>query len=138
MLLGRQKRAVVRPPLTKIGDAEIARIRQALLESACCARKPTPRRRVASGAMRDTHRTGSCGAMRLLVAVRHLERLPEIKFAGAQQQQALGARRQGRIDNQIAVGRGVQIVLVRRATYVPFAFPHDENGGSRITRNGSA
>ena len=31
VLLGRQKRAVVRPPLTKIGEAEIARIRQALV-----------------------------------------------------------------------------------------------------------
>jgi 4-hydroxy-tetrahydrodipicolinate synthase len=33
VLLGRQTRAVVRPPLTKIDDAEIARIRQALVES---------------------------------------------------------------------------------------------------------
>jgi 4-hydroxy-tetrahydrodipicolinate synthase len=58
VLLGRQKRAVVRPPLTKIGDAEIARIRQALVESACCAGKPTPRRRANSGgdARRGSHR----------------------------------------------------------------------------------
>jgi 4-hydroxy-tetrahydrodipicolinate synthase len=33
MLLGRLPRAVVRPPLTKLGGAEIARIRQALVES---------------------------------------------------------------------------------------------------------
>jgi 4-hydroxy-tetrahydrodipicolinate synthase len=33
VLLRRQKRAVVRPPLTKIGDAEIAHIRRALVES---------------------------------------------------------------------------------------------------------
>jgi 4-hydroxy-tetrahydrodipicolinate synthase len=39
VLLGRQKRAVVRPPLTKIGDAEIARIRQALVESGLLRRK---------------------------------------------------------------------------------------------------
>ena len=39
VLLGRQTRAVVRPPLTKIGDAEIARIRQALLESSLLRQK---------------------------------------------------------------------------------------------------
>ena len=39
VLLGRQKRAVVRPPLTKIGDAEIARIRRALLESGLLRQK---------------------------------------------------------------------------------------------------
>ena len=33
VLLGRQKRAVVRPPLTKLDDAEIAGLRQALLDS---------------------------------------------------------------------------------------------------------
>ena len=41
---------------------------------------PESQRRVgalASGAMRDTHRTGSCGAMRLLVAVRHLNVFPK-------------------------------------------------------------
>ena len=61
--LGLRVCAVVRPPLTKIGDAEIARIRQALLEFGPAA--PESQRRVgalASGAMRDTHRTGSCGA----------------------------------------------------------------------------
>ena len=60
VLLGRQKRAVARPPLTKIGDAEIARIRQARQRRACWARKPTPRSAPASEAMRDTHRTGWC------------------------------------------------------------------------------
>ena len=39
VLLGRQKRAVMRPPLTKIGDTEIARIRQALLESGLLLQK---------------------------------------------------------------------------------------------------
>jgi 4-hydroxy-tetrahydrodipicolinate synthase len=39
VLLGRQKRAVVRPPLTKIGEAEIARIRQALVESCLLRQK---------------------------------------------------------------------------------------------------
>ena len=39
VLLGRQKRAVVRPPLTKIDDAEIARIRQALVESCLLRQK---------------------------------------------------------------------------------------------------
>jgi 4-hydroxy-tetrahydrodipicolinate synthase len=39
VLLGRQKRAVVRPPLTKVGDPEIGRIRQALLESGLLRRK---------------------------------------------------------------------------------------------------
>ena len=33
VLLGRLPRAVVRPPLVKLGSAEIARIRQALVES---------------------------------------------------------------------------------------------------------
>ena len=33
MLLGKLPRAVVRPPLNKITDAEIARIRDALLEA---------------------------------------------------------------------------------------------------------
>jgi 4-hydroxy-tetrahydrodipicolinate synthase len=33
VLLGKLPRAVVRPPLVKIGDAEIARIRQALIEA---------------------------------------------------------------------------------------------------------
>ena len=33
VLLGRLPRAVVRPPLVKLGGAEIARIRQALVES---------------------------------------------------------------------------------------------------------
>jgi 4-hydroxy-tetrahydrodipicolinate synthase len=33
VLLGRLPRAVVRPPLVKLGRAEIARIRQALIES---------------------------------------------------------------------------------------------------------
>ncbi len=50
VLLGRQKRASSRPPLTKdrrCGNR--ARIRQALLEGrACCARKPTPPSRRAS------------------------------------------------------------------------------------------
>ena len=49
VLLGRQKRAVVRPPLTKIDDAEIAGIRQALVESGLLRRKPTPRRRAGFG-----------------------------------------------------------------------------------------
>ena len=40
VLLGRQKRAVVRPPLTKIDDAEIARIRQALVEVGPAAPSP--------------------------------------------------------------------------------------------------
>jgi 4-hydroxy-tetrahydrodipicolinate synthase len=40
VLLGRQKRAVVRPPLVKLGDAEIARIRQALLDSGLLRREP--------------------------------------------------------------------------------------------------
>src|ERR1700733_12826063 len=44
VLLRRQKRAIVRPPLTKIGDAEIARIRQALVESGPAA--PESRRQV--------------------------------------------------------------------------------------------
>jgi hypothetical protein len=87
--------------------------------------------------MRDTHRTGSCGAMRLLVAVRHLNVFPKSSLLARNNSKRWGLGAQGRIDNQIAVGRGVQIVLVRRAMYVPFAFPHDENGGSRITRNGS-
>ena len=39
VLLGRQTRAVVRPPLTKIGDAEVARIRQALLQSSLLRQK---------------------------------------------------------------------------------------------------
>src|ERR1700674_3753880 len=39
VLLGRQKRAVVRPPLVKLGDAEIARIRQALLDSGLLRQK---------------------------------------------------------------------------------------------------
>jgi 4-hydroxy-tetrahydrodipicolinate synthase len=33
VLLGRLPRAVVRPPLVKLGSAEVARIRQALVES---------------------------------------------------------------------------------------------------------
>jgi 4-hydroxy-tetrahydrodipicolinate synthase len=33
VLLGKLPRAVVRPPLVKIGDAEIARIRDALVEA---------------------------------------------------------------------------------------------------------
>ena len=40
VLLGRQKRAVVRPPLAKLGDAEIERIRQALLDSGLLRREP--------------------------------------------------------------------------------------------------
>ncbi|HEX9322522.1 MAG TPA: dihydrodipicolinate synthase family protein [Xanthobacteraceae bacterium] len=40
VLLGRQKRAVVRPPLTGLGDAEIARIRQALVDSGLLRREP--------------------------------------------------------------------------------------------------
>jgi hypothetical protein len=48
VLLRRQKRAVERPPLTKIGDAEIARILRRWSSRACCARKPTPRRRANS------------------------------------------------------------------------------------------
>ena len=39
VLLGRQQRAVVRPPLTKLGDAEISRIRQALLEAGLLRQK---------------------------------------------------------------------------------------------------
>src|SRR5580692_9658900 len=39
VLLRRQNRAIVRPPLTKIGDAEIARIRQALVESGLLRQK---------------------------------------------------------------------------------------------------
>ena len=33
VLMGKLPRAVVRPPLVKIGDAEIARIREALIET---------------------------------------------------------------------------------------------------------
>jgi 4-hydroxy-tetrahydrodipicolinate synthase len=33
VLLGKLPRAVVRPPLVKIGDAEIARIKEALIEA---------------------------------------------------------------------------------------------------------
>src|SRR5947207_4476736 len=40
MLLGRQKRAVVRPPLTKLADAEIARIRQVLVDAGMLRRQP--------------------------------------------------------------------------------------------------
>jgi 4-hydroxy-tetrahydrodipicolinate synthase len=39
VLLDRQKRAVVRPPLVKLGDAEIARIRQALIDSGLLRQK---------------------------------------------------------------------------------------------------
>ena len=39
VLLSRQKRAVVRPPLVKLGDAEIAGIRQALLDSGLLRQK---------------------------------------------------------------------------------------------------
>jgi 4-hydroxy-tetrahydrodipicolinate synthase len=39
VLLARQKRAVVRPPLVKLGDAEIARIRQALLDAGLLRQK---------------------------------------------------------------------------------------------------
>jgi 4-hydroxy-tetrahydrodipicolinate synthase len=39
VLLGRLPRAVVRPPLVKLGNAEIARIRQALVESGLLDRK---------------------------------------------------------------------------------------------------
>ena len=40
VLLGRQQRAVVRPPLTKLADAEIVRIRQALAEAGLLRREP--------------------------------------------------------------------------------------------------
>ena len=33
VLLGRLPRAVVRPPLVKLGSAEVARVRQALVDS---------------------------------------------------------------------------------------------------------
>jgi 4-hydroxy-tetrahydrodipicolinate synthase len=39
VLLGRQKRAVVRPPLVKLGESEVARIRQALIDSGLLRRK---------------------------------------------------------------------------------------------------
>jgi len=39
VLLGRQKRAVVRPPLVKLGDREVVRIRQALTDSGVLRRK---------------------------------------------------------------------------------------------------
>ena len=59
MLLGRQKRAVVRPPLTKIGDAEIARIRQALVDVGPVA--PESQRRVgALASERCDASTGTC------------------------------------------------------------------------------
>src|SRR6266568_4290513 len=40
VLLGRQKRAVVRPPLAKLGGAEIERIRLALVDSGLLRREP--------------------------------------------------------------------------------------------------
>jgi 4-hydroxy-tetrahydrodipicolinate synthase len=40
VLLGRQKRAVVRPPLAKLGGAEIERIRLALLEAGLLRKEP--------------------------------------------------------------------------------------------------
>ena len=40
VLLGKLPRAVVRPPLAKLGDAEIERIRQALLDSGLLRREP--------------------------------------------------------------------------------------------------
>jgi 4-hydroxy-tetrahydrodipicolinate synthase len=39
VLLGRQKRALVRPPLVKLGDAEIGRIRRALIDSGLLQQK---------------------------------------------------------------------------------------------------
>jgi 4-hydroxy-tetrahydrodipicolinate synthase len=40
VLLGRLPRAVVRPPLAKLGGAEIARIRAALIEAGLLSDKP--------------------------------------------------------------------------------------------------
>ena len=40
VLLGRLPRAVVRPPLVKLQDAEIARIRQALVEAGLLGKRP--------------------------------------------------------------------------------------------------
>jgi len=40
VLLGRLPRAVVRPPLVKLGGAEIARIRAALIEAGLLSDKP--------------------------------------------------------------------------------------------------
>ena len=48
VLLGKLPRAVVRPPLVKIGDAEIARIKDALIEAGllgAAATSATPRSR---------------------------------------------------------------------------------------------
>src|SRR2546423_162812 len=39
VILGRQKRAVVRPPLVKLGDPEIGRIRQALVDAGLLQQK---------------------------------------------------------------------------------------------------
>jgi 4-hydroxy-tetrahydrodipicolinate synthase len=41
VLLGRQARAVVRPPLVKIGEAEIARLRAALVQAGMLAEDGT-------------------------------------------------------------------------------------------------
>ena len=46
VLLGRLPRAVVRPPLVKIGRAEIDRIRSALIEAGLLSSKAARRRRV--------------------------------------------------------------------------------------------
>ena len=45
VLLGKLPRAVVRPPLVKIERAEIARIRQALIEAGLLDKKPPATRR---------------------------------------------------------------------------------------------
>ena len=42
VLLGKLPRAVVRPPLVKISDAEIARIRDALIQQNCCDTRTAP------------------------------------------------------------------------------------------------
>ena len=44
VLLGKLPRAVVRPPLVKLERAEIARIRQALIEAGCSTRTRATRR----------------------------------------------------------------------------------------------
>jgi 4-hydroxy-tetrahydrodipicolinate synthase len=46
VLLGKLPRAVVRPPLVKIGDAEIARIGEALVEAGLLGAEATSLRRV--------------------------------------------------------------------------------------------
>ncbi len=48
VLLGRLPRAVVRPPLVKLGRAEIDRIRAALIEAGLLSQKASARRSVSS------------------------------------------------------------------------------------------